>query len=404
MEPFLMHNYRMLPLLFLLTASLPAADWTGFRGSEGLSTSAEKNLPTKWSQTEGLKWKAELPGRGLSNPAIAEGRIYVTAVTSYRERRLMVLCFEQATGKKLWERQFTATGATGCHPMTNMAAPTPVTDGKNVYALFATSDVVALDRDGNLLWYRSLVNDYPTLTNQVGMASSPVLAGGLLVVPMENAGESFLAGLDLKTGENVWKTERPRDINWVTPLATKLAGKDTLIFHGTKDVTAYEPATGKVLWTFPAQGASTIPSSTAGGGMLFVPGGQFLALKPTKATETPEVVWRSPRLPLGFTSPVYSDGKIYGVTRIGVVCVDALTGNNLWQQRLEGSFAASPVLADGKLYVVNQEGATHVLDITGAKPKILTTNTLDDTILATPAVVNGCLYLRSDKYLYCVGK
>jgi outer membrane protein assembly factor BamB len=398
-----MYRYLTLALLPILGATALAGDWVGFRGPEGLSISPEKNLPTKWSQADGLKWKVELPGRGLSNPAIADGRIYVTAVTAYRERRLHVLCFDQATGKKLWERQFTSTGPTSCHPKTCMAAPTPVTDGKNVYALFATSDVVALDRDGNLLWYRSLVADYPTLTNQVGMAASPVLADGLLVVPMENAGESFLAGLDLKSGENVWKTERPRDINWVTPLATKIAGKDAILFHGNNDVTAYDPATGKVQWTFPAEGASTIPSSTAGGGMLFVPGRQFLALKPTKADETPEVVWRSPRLPLGFTSPVYADGKIYGATRVGVVCLDATTGNSLWQQRIEGTFAASPILADGKLYVVTEDGTTTVLDITGEKPKVLATNALDDTILATPAVASGCLYLRSDKWLYCVG-
>lgn len=399
-----MHRYLALAALLVLAVTATAADWTGFRGSAGLSTSPEKNLPTTWSQTAGLKWKVELPGRGLSNPAIADGRIYVTAVTSYKERRLHVLCFDQATGKKLWERQFTATGQTGCHPMTNMAAPTPVTDGKNVYALFSTTDIVGLDRDGNLLWYRSLVNDYPTVTNQVGMASSPVLAGGLMVVPMQNAGESFLAGIDLKSGENVWKVDRPREINWATPLPTKVAGTDALIFHSAKDITAYEPATGKVLWTFPAEGASSIPSATTGGGMLFVPGSQFLALKPTKANETPEVVWRSPRLALGYTSPVYHDGKVYGLTRTGAVCVDATTGTQVWTQRLEGSFAASPMIADGKLYAVSQEGTTYVLDITGAKPKILASNVLDDTILATPAVVDGCLYLRSDKYLYCVGK
>jgi outer membrane protein assembly factor BamB len=399
-----MRRFFLLATLLAIPGLVPAADWTGFRGPEGRSVSTEQNLPTEWSATTGLKWKVDLPGRGLSNPVISEGRIYVTACTGYRERRLHILCFEQATGKKLWERQFSATGQTGCHPMTNMAAPTPVTDGKNVYALFATADLIALDREGNLQWVRSLVGDYPTVTNQVGMASSPVLAGGLLVVPMQNGGESFLAGIDLKSGENVWKKERPRDINWVTPLATKVAGKEAVIFHGKNDITAYEPATGKELWTFPAEGAATIPSSTEGDGMLFVPGSQFLAMKPSKPTETPEVVWRSARMSLGYTSPIYHQGKVYGVTRTGVVCLNSATGELLWQQRIEGPFAGSPILADGKLYAVNQEGTTTVLDIRGEKPKIVATNTLADTILATPAVADGNIYLRSDKALYCIGK
>jgi len=395
---------RILLVALLCASTLPAADWTGFRGSAGLSVSPEKNLPTEWSATSGLKWKVDLPGRGLSNPVIADGRVYLTACSGYKERRLHVLCFDEATGKKLWERQFSATGYTACHPMTNMAAPTPVTDGKAVYALFATADVVALDKDGNLLWLRSLVGDYPTVSNQVGMAASPVLAGGVMVVPMQNSGESFLAGLDLKTGENVWKVDRPREINWTTPLATKVAGQDAVVFHSGADVTSYDPATGKELWTFPAEGASSIPSATAGGGMLFVPGRQFLAMKPSKPTETPEVVWRSARMPLGYTSPIYHDGKVYGVTRTGVICVSAADGSVLWQERIEGPFAGSPILADGKLYAVNEEGLTTVLDIRGEKPKVLATNALEDKILATPSVANGKIYLRSDKALYCIGK
>ncbi len=396
---------RSLFLVMILAAPFAlGADWTGFRGSEGLSTSPERNLPTEWSAKAGLKWKVDLPGRGLSNPVIAAGRVYVTACTGYRQRRLHVLCFEQATGKKFWERQFTATGSTACHPMTNMAAPTPVTDGQTVYALFATADVVALDRDGNLLWCRSLVSDYPTVANQVGMASSPVLAGGLLIVPMENVGDSFLAGLDRKTGANVWKVERSRDINFVTPLVTKIAGREAVVFHGSGDVTAYEPTTGKQLWTFPAENASTIPSVTAGDGMLFVPGGQFLAMKTSQPMETPAVVWRSARMSLGYTSPVHHDGKVYGVTRVGIVCLSAATGERIWQQRLEGPFAGSPVVADGKLYVVNQAGTTTVLDIRGEKPKILATNDLSDKILATPAIADGNVYLRSDTTLYCIGK
>jgi len=203
---------RLLSVLLLAglagTAVAPAGDWPGFRGPGGGGVSTEKDLPVKWDKKEGLRYKVELPGRGLSNPVIAAGRVYVTASSGYRERRLHVLCLDEPTGKKVWERQFAATGNTGCHPMTNMAAPTPVTDGKVVFALFATGDVAAVARDGTLLWYRSLVSDYPGIANQVGMAASPVLAANVLVIPMESAVDSFIAGVDARTGKNRWKVKR----------------------------------------------------------------------------------------------------------------------------------------------------------------------------------------------------
>src|SRR5262249_53280873 len=152
-----------LSLCGLLLAGLGwAGDWTQFRGPDG-GVAHETGLPVKWGPEQGLRWKAELPGRGGSNPVIASGRGFVTASSGYRQNRLHVLCFDADTGQKLWERQLAATGSTACHPMTCMAAPTPVTDGQHVYALFATADLVALDRDGNLLWYRSLAGDYPTI-------------------------------------------------------------------------------------------------------------------------------------------------------------------------------------------------------------------------------------------------
>src|SRR5579875_3980237 len=137
-----------------------AGDWPQFRGPGGTAVSEEKGLPVKWSTTENVRWKAELPGRGVSSPVLAGGRVYVSAASTYRERRLHVLCFDAAKGEKLWERQFAATGGTMCHPKTSMAAPTPVTDGRHVYALFATGDLAAFTRDGDLLWYRALQRDY----------------------------------------------------------------------------------------------------------------------------------------------------------------------------------------------------------------------------------------------------
>ena len=390
-------------LVALAVLSAPAGDWTQFRGPGGTGVSPETNLPVKWSKTEGLRYKIALPGRGLSNPVIAGGRVYVTACSGYRETRLHVLCFDEATGKKLWERRCTATGNTACNSVTCMAAPTPTTDGKAVYALFATGDLVAYDRDGAQLWYRSLVGDYPDITNQVGMASSLVLAGGALLVPMENAGDSFVAGIDIATGKNLWRMKRARTINWTTPLVVETGGRPAALFPMPGNISAVDPMTGKVRWSYESGTVSSILSPSFGDGVLYSPdGGGLKALKPTDDGSPPKELWTIPVFGGGYPSPVYHAGRVYGLASVNVQCVSAADGKEVWKQRAFGPFSASPVIGDGKLYAVNSKGLTTVVGL-GDKPTLLAKNDLDDTILATPAIANGCIYLRSDKFLYCVG-
>jgi outer membrane protein assembly factor BamB len=394
------------PILLLSAVSLiHAEDATQFRGPGGLGVSKETNLPTKWSKTEGLRWKAELPGKGLSNPVVADGRVYVTATQAYQQKRQVVLCFDLATGKKLWERQVWGTGGTQCHPKTNMAAPTPATDGKYVFALFATGDFVCYDRDGDLVWYRSIVGDYPTVGNNVGMASSPTLWNDLLILCMENVGESFAVGIDKRTGANRWRIERPRGINWVTPVVNVNQGVAEVIFQGSQGVDAYDANTGKKRWSEPKQRVTGYASLTADNGIVYAPGEKFSALRPTKTDATPEIVWQSIKLRVGYCSPIVNDGLVYTVAGTGVVtCADAKTGDVLWTHRIEagGAFTASPLLADGKLYIVNEAGVTTVLQA-GKETKLIAANPIGDTILACPVVSNGAIFLRSDSTLYCIG-
>jgi outer membrane protein assembly factor BamB len=392
-------------LCALATGPVPAADWTQFRGTDSSAVSQEAGLPVKWGATENVRWKADLPGRGVSSPVVAGGKVYVTACSGYRQKWLHVLCLDQATGAKQWERRFTATGPTACHPKTNMAAPTPATDGGAVYALFATGDLVALDAGGNLLWYRSLGRDYGNLMNQIGLAASPVLAGATLLVPMENAGNSYAAGVDTRTGRNKWKVDRIREVNWVTPLVIDVAGRVDAVFATTKEVTAYDPETGAVRWTH----TGITPSDTASpgkgeGGLVIVPGERELfALRPGAAGATPEVVWKTGKAPPDLASPVAYRGRVYSVGTVSVDCLDAGTGQSIWKERLKGKhFWASPVVADGKLYVASEDGITNVIKL-GNKPEVLATNTLGETLLATPAVAGGCLFLRSDQHLFCIG-
>jgi outer membrane protein assembly factor BamB len=392
----------VLGVLVLAVGPLRAGDWPQFRGPGGRAV-AEEIVPVRWSTTENVRWKADLPGRGVSGPVIAGGRVYVTAASGYRDGRLHVFCFDQVDGKKLWERQLAATGSTMCHPKTSMAAPTPVTDGKAVYCLFATGDLAAFDAAGNLLWYRSLVGDYPNVTNQVGMASSPIVHGDTLLLPLENAGDSFAAGIDKRTGRNKWRVERARDINWVTPVAAEINGQPCALFQTTQEITAYDPETGKVRWTFSGEGTSQVPSPVAARGMVYVAGKQYLALRPGPAGAAPEVVWRSNKVGLGYASPLYHEGRLYGIVGVGVNCVDAATGELVWQQRLTGPFWASPIIAGGRLYAVNEKGKTTVVQL-GEKPKVLAANDLQEDVLATPAVADGSLFLRTDKHLYCIAE
>jgi outer membrane protein assembly factor BamB len=390
--------------LLLLASASWAADWPQFRGPGGVAVSEENGLPVKWSDTEGLRWKAELPGRGLSSPIVVGGRVYVTACSGFKETKLHVLAFDAADGKKLWERSIWSTGSTQCNAKTCMATPTPVADGKAVYALFATGDLAAFDADGNLLWYRSLVSDYPTITNQVGMASSPVLHKDVLLVPMDNEGESFLARVDKNTGKNIWKVERRRDINFLTPLVIANGEKSEVVFPSPKELAAYDVETGRKRWSYEsADVASGIPSPFAGKDTLLIPGKQLVCLKPSTDGTTPTEVWKMSEMQTGHMTPLYYRDHIYGVNGAGaLLCVDAAKGDTVWKHRLKGPFSASPVAAEGKIYLVNEEGTTFVVE-PGAEPKTLATNKLKGPMLATPALADGAIFLRAEDTLYCVG-
>jgi outer membrane protein assembly factor BamB len=366
----------------------------------------DAGLPAAWDGRDGtnVRWKADLPGRGVSSPVVAGGRVYVTACSGARQGRLHVLCFDAATGRRLWERQLEATGNTLCHPKTCMAAPTPAANGGRVYALFGSGDLACLGATGDLLWYRALARDYPQLTNQVGMAASPVVCGDVLLVPMETPGESFAAGLDAGTGRNRWKVPRPHDVNWATPLVVDDHGRTEALFLSANLLTAYDPRTGRECWSYRAEGLSptpSVPSPAAGEGLVVT--GNGVALRPGTGPEGPKVAWKSNRLRPAYATPLCYGGRLYAVSSTATLlqCFDLADGKLLWQERVWGPFSASPVAAAGKLYLVNEEGVTTVVRA-GPRGRVLGTSPLGEEVLATPAVSGGALFLRSDRHLYCI--
>ena len=226
------------------------ADWNQFRGPDTRSV-ASAVLPTDWSNDSNVAWRKELPGRGPSGPIVVDGRVFVTCSSGVKQDRLHVVCYDADSGELLWHRQIWANGRTMTHPTSSTAAPTPASDGQHVFAFYSSNDLICYDLDGNLKWYRALGKDYPKAGNDIGMASSPVVAGGTVVVQVENQGDSFAAGIDVETGLNRWRIDRKKSANWTSPIAMKTkSGIDVVLLKSDEGVTARDILTGDEVWSY----------------------------------------------------------------------------------------------------------------------------------------------------------
>jgi outer membrane protein assembly factor BamB len=341
----------------------------------------------------------------LSSPIIVGDRIFLTCSSGPKQDRLHVICFNASDGSKRWERQFWATGRTMCHEKTCVAAPTPASDGERIFAIFSCNDLVCLDLDGQLLWLRGLTRDYPNASNSVGMSSSLAVADGVLIAMLENDSESFTAGLDVKTGVNRWKLDRPRMANWTSPILLQSRGKPTLVaLQSGKGVAAVELASGKVVWEY-TDGASTIPSSTASDGVLFVPSHGLTALQPAVESQSPKQLWRSAQLRPATSSPIVVNQRVFTLNDAGVLaCGNVTDGSRLWQLRLKGPFSATPVASGPLLYCVNEAGLLQVIDTSQPEGAIVSELDLGKTILSTPSIAHGAVYVRSDAKLWKLTK
>lgn len=398
-------------------ASVWADDWVEFRGPTGQGLATATGLPVRWSATENVAWRAELPGKAWSSPILLKGRVYMTTAVPLDSRNdapqsLRAICLDAAGGDLLWNVEvFRQPAGVTIHGKNSHASATPVTDGRRLFVHFGTHGTAALELDGNILWKNQDLKYDP----RHGSGGSPVLVDGLLVVSCDGLDVQFVTALDQETGRIRWKTPRntntDKGFSFCTPLVIDVAGRQQLVSSGSDAVFAYDPHDGSELWkvAFPG-GFSVVPRPVYGNGLLFVCTGyntpSLLAIRPEGAigdvTET-HVAWRSKKSIPNNPSPLLIDNALYLITDNGVAtCLDAMTGRQRWQNRIGGDFSASPVFADGKIYLQSEEGEGVVLKANPDAYEELARNALEERTLASYAIAERALYVRSDRALVCI--
>lgn len=417
----------LLYIVTLIPGGVADANWPQFRGPTGDGLAAGAAPPVHWSETENIRWKVALPGRGRSSPVLLGDRIWLTfalerGVTRTRVEgddcvlaehvSLGAMCLDSASGKRLWQViLYEVDKPDRVHWLNSWATPTPVVEPGRLYCDFGTFGTACLDsQTGNVVWKQQVAVDH-----QVGPGSSPILHQDLLVLVRDGRDAQYVAALDRKTGQPAWRTDRPKiqakignlKKSFSTPLVIEAVGKIQMVVPGAEWVVSYDPLSGKEIWRVRhGKGFSLASRPVFGHGLVYISTGamppQLLAIRVDgqgDVTET-HVAWKAKNnIPL-MSSPILVGKEIYMVSDAGIAsCLDALTGELRWRERLGGKFLASPVCAANRLYFVNDEAQTSVLAV-GASFQRLAENTLSGVVVATPAIVGRAIFLRTDAHLY----
>ena len=322
---------------------------------------------------------------------------------------MSVLAYNRADGNLVWETFAPQGGSDRPHPKNGYASATPATDGERLYVSFGSLGLLAFDLNGRLLWRR----DLGSIGNYHGAAGSPLLYKGKVILYQDQYGGAFIAAFDSRTGAPLWRTPRRQSVGWGTPIAVRVGDHDEVIVNGQSSVIAYHPETGAELWRCNGMSDEVIPTPVVGYGLVFCSSGRAgptLAIKPGgkgDVTRT-HLAWSTPRGSPFVPSPVLYGGQLYTVNDMAsiVTSFDATTGKALWQGRLgvaqrEG-FSSSPVAVDGKIFFTSDDGDTFVVKA-GPAFELLHVNQLGERTLASPALVDGTWYIRTDQHLFAVG-
>jgi outer membrane protein assembly factor BamB len=410
--------------------------WPKWRGPDD-NGMARTEAPLHWSDTENIKWKAAIPGRGHSSPVLWGDRIFLTTAVPTAapvdaprrrgndfggdpepqpEHRFEVICLDKKTGKVLWQRTAkTAAPHEGFHNMYgSFASNSPVTDGKRVYAFFGSRGVYCYDLDGKLIWEKDL-GVKMRIRLGFGEGIAPALSGDALILGFDQETGSFILVLDKNTGAELWRASRDEVSTWSMPLVVDYQGSKQVVVAATNKVRSYDLKTGKVIWECAGLGGNVIPVPVRKDDIVYVMSGfrnpNLMAIRLGRTgdlTGSDAVLWSNTRGNSYTPSPVLFDDKLYTLTDTGMLsCYNARTGAPYYQmKRLPKpySFKSSLVGADGKLYMASEDGDVVVVKM-GDKFEVLATNTLSDQFfVSTPAIVDGEMFLRGQNTLFCISE
>ena len=401
-------------LFFLISTTQLVADWPQFRGPDGQGHSKEKGVPIQWAEDRNITWKSAVPGQGWSSPVIAANQVWMTGAEA-EGKSLHAVCIDKTSGALLYNIEVLTPKDSGPrHRLNGYASPTPVLDGERVYVHFGPRGTVCLDTAGGILW-KNTEFDYNVIQ---GAASSPILHRDLLILTCDGIDHQFIVALEKRTGKIRWKQPRAHleaaakkrsiaKMAYSTPLVQPVDGTPQLVCSGADHVAAYDLKTGAELWWMPYDGFSIVGRPSYGNGLFYVVGSIrqdhfcVYAVRPGNGRlSDDQIVWENSKGIPHVPSPLLVGKQLFVVHDGGVAsCLDALTGNEHWRERLGGNHDASPVEISGRIYFCNREGKTTVVAASD-QFEVLALNQLDGIFKASPAVSDGALFLRSDTHLY----
>ena len=413
-----------LAYLLLATSFARAEDWPQFRGPNGDGISTERGLPSEWGaeidgQQQNVAWKLEIPGKGWSSPSLSRGRLYLTSAVPREgaeagsgDLSLRALCVDAKTGKLFWDHEiFVQDGksAPKIHSKNSHASPTPLVDSNRVFVHFGHQGTACLDLDGKVLWSTRELSYAPVHGN----GCTPILVDGGLIFSCDGGKDPFVAALEADTGKLKWKFNRPgepkKTFAFCTPAVIHVNGKQQVISVGAGIVNALDPATGEDIWHVKHEGYSVIPKPVFGNGLVYIStsydSAVVLAIRPDGRGDVSEthVEWTLKKGAPHTPSLLLLGRDLYMVADKGVAtCVDAFTGEQHWQERIGGNYSSSLVYADDKIYIQSEEGKTLVLKPGTTFEKPIETGFQTERTLASYAVGDGALFIRTEKNLYRV--